>query len=191
MSRELLAFRSDGGSSKTSSKPASTTSLRTDLHGRLLRRALSLTRNRADAEDLLQDTFERALRSPIPTDLGSNATEAWYGRIMFNRFIDQKRHDRDNLFVRGLDLSQHRAAESPTIPSRWRMVSDEDLRASMTRLSPSLRQVLLLKESGRDAESIAAELGIHKTTVSTRLFRARAKLRELASAYCPATDYAA
>ena len=63
-------------------------------HAAALRlRALILTRNRSDADDLVQDTFELALRKAHLFQPGTNL-RAWLGRLMFNLHVTRYRRAR-------------------------------------------------------------------------------------------------
>jgi RNA polymerase sigma-70 factor (ECF subfamily) len=56
----------------------------------------------------------------------------------------------------------------------------EDLMKVLEQITPEYREVIVLREFGNMAyEEIAAALGLPRGTVESRLFRARAELREL------------
>src|SRR5262245_26182600 len=69
-----------------------------------------LTGNGADADDLVQETYTRALGASDRFTLGTNL-KAWLFRILRNTFISQYRRDRLNPMIGGLDTVE------PAIPS--------------------------------------------------------------------------
>src|SRR5712671_2464572 len=69
-----------------------------------------LTGNRAAADDLLQDTFERALRGAAQFRAGSNLT-AWLRRIMRNLFTDRCRQGTRFVSMTNTDLADRFADE--------------------------------------------------------------------------------
>lgn len=138
---------------------------------RLRRYARALTGNLAEADDLLQDTLERALgkwRLWRPGKL-----HAWLLTLMHNVFINQLR-------ARPALLSFEDDA-LPEIPVRARQEDElalRDLDRALSRLSPEHREVLLLvslEELGYD--EAAQVLGVPVGTVMSRLSRARERLR--------------
>jgi RNA polymerase sigma-70 factor, ECF subfamily len=147
-----------------------------ELQAELLREAARLTRNGADAQDLVQDTLERGLRKSGLHTYGSLRT--WLFHIMRNLFIDRCRRARPS--QPGVELLAI-PAESTTIP-RWALVSDEALSEAIAALDPINREVFVLKEQERHSYlQISDRLGIPVATVGTRLLRARRKLRAILS----------
>jgi RNA polymerase sigma-70 factor, ECF subfamily len=144
------------------------------LQAELLREAQRLTRNAADAKDLVQDTLERGIRKSRSFIDGS--LRAWLYHLMRNIFIDGCRRRRPA----PLDVAQL-PLPAPTVAlPRWAQVTDETLTAALAQLEPISRDVFVLKEHKQMSYSqIAAELGIPMGTVATRLMRARQKLRAI------------
>src|SRR5688572_2632452 len=71
----------------------------------LFAQAYHLTRNRADAEDLVQETFIRGMRKFSQFQPGTNL-KAWLGRILFNQFINEYRRKKrriKSVFVEGVE----------------------------------------------------------------------------------------
>jgi RNA polymerase sigma-70 factor, ECF subfamily len=136
--------------------------------------ALKLTRSQSDADDLLQATCLRALESAARLRNHSNLT-AWLGRVMRNLQIDLSR-SRSRRTVPLTDRVV--AACAPEGIAMWRQVEDAEVELALPRLSPQLRAVWELHHAdGLDQNRIAVRLGIPRTTVATRLFRARLALR--------------
>lgn len=142
--------------------------------GTLRQLALKLTRNQADADDLLQATCLRALETASKLRDYSNLA-GWLTRVMRNLQIDASR-SRARRMVPLTDRQV--AACAPEGIAVWRQIDDDDLAELLPRLSPQLRAVWdLHHDGGLDQNAIATRLGIPRTTVATRLFRARLALR--------------
>lgn len=143
----------------------------------LRRYALSLTRRTDQAEDLLQQTVERAIVHADSYD-PSQRLEPWLFRIMRNGFIDQIRRQR----TAGVQLDVHDMPEAlptdpgPALEARLMLRSVE---AAMTQLPAEQREVLHLVciEEMTYAET-ARILDIPQGTVMSRLARARLALAE-------------
>ncbi len=147
----------------------------------LLGLALRYTRERDDAWDLLQDTFERSLRRP-PAALTPGKARAWLSTIMRNLFIDAHRTSKVHARVVAA-LAQGDAAdeidEAAELPL-WRTVDEADVLRCLGALPRTLREIFELHvEQGLGYEEIAARLGIPRATVGTRLLRMRRQLRRL------------
>jgi RNA polymerase sigma-70 factor (ECF subfamily) len=143
--------------------------------------ALRLCGNSTDALDLVQDTFERALRHLDRFQQGTNA-RAWLCTILRHLFISRCRtrmsERRDAVSVEELQ-EQLAAPDVEPLPA-WRSFSLEQLHAALRQLPEDFREVYRLHAlEGRSYEEISAWLGIPKATVGTRLIRARRKLRDL------------
>ena len=143
--------------------------------------ALRLCRDSAEASDLVQDTFERALRSRDKLRPGSNL-RAWLLTILRHLFIDRcrrsSREPRSELKLELLDTGA--AIPEPEAEPSWAVITEAQLRAAVDRLSEEFRSVYLLHAiEGRSYAEISARLGIPGATVGTRLIRARRKLKIL------------
>jgi RNA polymerase sigma-70 factor (ECF subfamily) len=148
-----------------------------DYSGLLYRVALSLLRNAAEAEDVVQDVFVRVLQRKGEL---SRIVEVrpWLVRITWNLAIDRARKVRpdqmDDLFAAGLVSRDSPADEAIDEASRMHRV----LKA-MECLPHKERQALLLSamEELSNGE-ISAVMGKSESSVRSLLFRARAHLRE-------------
>lgn len=138
--------------------------------------ARRLCKNRADADDLLHDTYERALRAWDRYDDRGNL-RAWLVSIMNNLFIDRCRKAKRapaSSDVAELELP----APEPVAPPTWASVQTEQVHRALATLSEDFRRVYEMHAiEGKSYDEIAAALGIAKNTVGTRLVRARAKLK--------------
>src|SRR5213079_587338 len=114
-----------------------------------------LTGNEADAEDLVQETYARALKAADQFTAGTNL-KAWLFRILRNTFLSSYRRQRANPTVGGLDTvdayAQGPAAEAWLLDDleldRLRKVVAEELEAALMTLSEEARTVVLLDLEG-------------------------------------------
>jgi RNA polymerase sigma-70 factor (ECF subfamily) len=144
--------------------------------GLLLATARRLCGNAADADDLVHDTYERALRAWDQYAERGNL-KAWLMSIMHNRFIDRCRKGRRD--PKTEDITERDfAAPEPSPPPAWAEVSADQISRAVDRIGAEFRAVYELHTAGRSYDEIARELGIAKNTVGTRLLRARKKLKE-------------
>jgi len=153
----------------------------------LERVAAHLTRSRDDAEDLVQETLVRGLRSAPEFEADSSdrssALTGWLIRVMRNLHIDMLRHkgrwqlgditDADTAVVTVI-------VEGESEQELWNKFKEEDVVEASCHLSPGMRDVFLLATvKGYPYSRVASELRIPLNSVGPRLSRARQKLREL------------
>ena len=139
-------------------------------------RALRLELGASDAEDLVQDTIEKALRSWRMFQPGTNL-RAWLLTIMQNLFFDRCRSRNRLAFLHDACA---RAAQDEALNAApaWLSASLEDVRELAQEMPPSLSAALdLVFFQGLSYAQAAGRLGIRVPTVGTRLVRARAYLR--------------
>jgi RNA polymerase sigma-70 factor, ECF subfamily len=141
-------------------------------------RATRLTGTRSDADDLVQQTVERALRFSRGLHQHTNP-RAWLLRTMFNLFVDARRQT-----GRLRPLSSLLEARLPTPlpyePSAWEMLGETDLWRAIERLPQHQREALYMSaRDGQTYREIGGVLGIPAATVGTRLLRARVRVRRL------------
>lgn len=140
--------------------------------------ALRLCRNAADADDLVHDVIEKALRA-MPADAHPRA---WLARTMRNLAIDRvrRRAVRREDFVAEIDVLP--AAANDEAPA-WSSLTADDVRAQLATLPDDQRVTFeMFAFDGASYDMIAARLGTPKATVGTRILRARNKLRVALSA---------
>lgn len=140
----------------------------------LKRHALYLTRNEADAEDLVQDCVERGIRRQEQFQPGTNL-DAWLHTIMRNIFINGKRHEK---LVRR-HVQRETLAENDSVrPSQIDHIELKQVLEECDRLSEEHRRVIqLLCVQQVSYQEAAREIDIPEATAKTRLFRARERLR--------------
>lgn len=140
---------------------------------RLRRYARALLRDPVAADDLVQDTLERAWRK-LPLWRPGSDLRAWLFAIMHNVFVNQVR-------VRRVEPEPWQDEEGPPAAGLTAEASQlRDLERCLARLSDEQREVLLLVGLEQlTYEETARALGIPIGTVMSRLSRARERLRRL------------
>jgi RNA polymerase sigma-70 factor (ECF subfamily) len=134
------------------------------------------TGDRALAEDLLADTFERALRARRGFDRRKASERTWLYTIALNRLRDHAR--RRGAETRALERSATGAAGSPTRDVAEEVERRDEVMRSLERLSDEEREAIALR-FGADLtlKEIARVLTEPMTTVEARVYRALRKLR--------------
>ena len=150
--------------------------------------ALALTRNRASAEDLVQDAVCNALSASNSFIPGTNFA-AWMHRILRNRFISNLRKRRDTT-----DIDDVPASMFATEAAHEDRLTLKELGAAMTRLPADQREALVMVViHGMSYEDLAEATGCAVGTAKSRVFRARRQLeswlmgetKEKNSVQCP------
>jgi RNA polymerase sigma factor (sigma-70 family) len=146
-----------------------------ELIPRLRRYARALAGDRASADDLVQDTLERAWTKLHLYRRGTDL-RAWLFTVMHNVYVNQRRAARPTSPLdEDLPELAQPARETDTLVLR-------DLDAAIRRLPPDQREVLLLVAlEDMSYEEAAHALEIPIGTVMSRLARAREKLRAMLS----------
>jgi RNA polymerase sigma-70 factor (ECF subfamily) len=153
----------------------------------LSRGARRLTRNDADAEDLLQDTLLHAFTGFRTFKEGTNL-KAWLFRILHNRWVSTHRYkQRRPAEVSVDDVTEHDlAVGSARLPVGSRSAEDEvldalpdsDVRAAMEALPEGCRAALYYADvHGYTYAATAAMLNVPLGTVMSRVSRGRQRLR--------------
>jgi RNA polymerase sigma-70 factor (ECF subfamily) len=155
--------------------------------------AMVLTRNRAEAEDLVQETYVRAIPAMGRLREGSNL-KGWLFTILRNVWFNQLRKRRNGPEMVEIELGDS-IANSIAEPSKnshdlyVSKMETEQVRAAIQELSVEFREIILLREYEELSYlEIATVLGCPVGTVMSRLARARAKLRASLSARLPGFD---
>ena len=151
------------------------------LMNQLFGAALGMTRNRADAEDLVQETYLKAYQKFHQYQPGTNI-KAWLYRILTNTYITSyrkeqrspKRASSDTVEDWQLADAASHSAEVEALES----LPSSQLRDALDSLSEEHRMVVLMADvEGMSYKEIAEELGVPMGTVMSRLNRARKNLR--------------
>lgn len=159
----------------------------------IYRVALRMLNNQSEAEDVLQETFIKALRS-LKKFEGRSALSTWLYRIAVNEslMLIRKRKpeisiihdDADNEDNEGISVSQ--IVDWCCLPESEFLSSEtrELLNAAIQKLPENLRTVFILRDiEGLSIIETSQALDLTETNVKTRLLRARMKLREELSVY--------
>jgi RNA polymerase sigma-70 factor, ECF subfamily len=148
--------------------------------------ALILTRNHAEAEDLVQETYVRAMRAMGRLRAGSNM-KGWLFTILRNVWFNQLRKRRNGPQMVEIEVGDG-VANSIVEPSKdsydlyVSKMETEQVRAAIQELPVEFREIILLREyEDLSYLEIASVLDCPVGTVMSRLGRARAKLRTLLS----------
>lgn len=136
---------------------------------RLRVQALSLTRNRAAADDLVQDAVCNALAAQHSFTPGTNFS-AWMHRILRNRFISDLRKKRETGNIEDVPAS----AMAGSGAHEERLVVKE-LAEAMNRLPTDQREALVVMQ-GMSYDELAVATGCAVGTAKSRVFRARRQL---------------
>ena len=140
---------------------------------RLRRYARALTGDVTRADDLVQDTLERALAKLDLWQPGSDL-RAWLFTLMHNLFVNQIRVRRPQETV------MEDALDEPVSGGQLEALAARDIHAALARLPEEQREVLLLVGLEQFGYAEAAQvLGVPTGTVMSRLSRARERMRQM------------
>lgn len=173
---------------------------------RLYRAAWSVLKNRAEAEEAVQEGYLKAFAA-IDRFEGGSSLATWLTRIVVNEAISRVRAARrrqravEDNGLAVLDAYRERAATTPSLgvgpeASVMRHELASLLERAIARLPDPFRLVFVLHEvEDLSSDEVAMSLGVPVETVRTRLFRARRRLRaelgpELRRAFAGAITFA-
>lgn len=149
---------------------------------RLRRYARALVGDRYAADDLVQDTLERAWNKLHLWRQGSDM-RAWLFAIMHNVFVNQVRSRRQDI--------ERNMEELPVVPVRatqGQSLELIDMEKALMMLSDEQREVVLLVGVEQlTYEETSRALSVPVGTVMSRLSRARERLRQITSGEAPAS----
>jgi len=152
--------------------------------------AMVLTRNHAEAEDLVQETYIRAMQAMRKLRADSNI-KGWLFTILKNIWFNQLRKRRNGPQTVEIEAGDGVANNivEPSKNSHDLYVSNleaEQVRAAIQELPAEFREIILLREyEDLSYREIASILHCPIGTVMSRLGRARAKLRALLAGVAP------
>lgn len=156
---------------------------------------MSLAKNRADADDLMQETVLNAYRNFHRFEPGTNL-RAWLYRIMMNAFISRYRRKGRSLerasvdevgeFLVGATPEDHEREMNAWIElgeqdalTGLKESLDDEMKAAIESLSDEFRDVLILNViNGMTYKEIGKAMGIAMGTVMSRVSRAKSMIRD-------------
>jgi len=160
---------------------------------RVYRLAHGVTRNLADAEEVVQDVFLTVVRK-IAEFEGRSALSTWIYRITMNTALNKRRGKRSEVEVSleehlpTFKEDGHRAGDRSFLLADWSRTPEEELlseegraavQCAIDSLPAHYRAVLILRDvEGASNEEAAEVLGESVASVKSRLHRARMALRE-------------
>ncbi len=134
-----------------------------------------------DAQDVAQDAFVQAY-AKLDRFRSDSAFYTWLYRIAMNRAVSIRRKKREKVSLEGMQATGGRMEPDCEAPPEARVESEEraqQVHQALAGLAEEHRRVLVLREfDGLDYQEIASLIEIPVGTVRSRLFRARAQLRE-------------
>jgi len=159
--------------------------------GKIYSLGLKMLGNEQDAEDMLQETYIKAYKA-LPGFENRSSVSTWLFRIAANEALMILRKRKNALPAFDIDAEADDDAQPVEIVD-WCCLPESELASTetknelnnaITKLSPALRMVFLLRDmEGFSGAETAGILGINEDAVKTRLVRARLRLREELSVY--------
>ena len=155
-------------------------------HRKAYRTALGILRNQQDAEDAVQQAFQRALIN-LERFREDSTFSTWFTRIAINEalLLLRQRRTRGPLHARSLDAAERdvgvEIADNGPTPEEMLCQTERHaaLRQAIGRLRKDLRIVVLLAElQGLTSVEVARRLGLTVSAVKGRIIRARRVLRK-------------
>lgn len=158
----------------------------------IYRLALRILGNPQDAEDVLQETFIKALKH-LPSFDGRSSLSTWLYRIATNEALMLLRKEKGGVLSLDEPSPNDEEEQEPIQIVDWCCLPEEMLMNAETkkmleqaiaRLSPALRVVVVLRDlQGLSTRETSQILKISEEAVKTRLSRARLQLRQWLSEY--------
>jgi RNA polymerase sigma-70 factor, ECF subfamily len=190
---ELLSFTARGSASAFAA-------IMRRNNRRLYRIARSILKDEAEAEEAVQETYLRAFTN-LHNFRGTATLSTWLARIVINEALGRLRHQKTFTDLDEIDRAAwlRQEASSPLLGSFGRTspeaaAAHQELKVlledAVTALPASFRAVFVACAIEQvSIEDVAASLGIPKSTVKTRLHRAKRMLREtLGAAFATMLD---
>jgi RNA polymerase sigma-70 factor (ECF subfamily) len=132
----------------------------------------TLLRDRAAAEDVTAQAFERAFRKHGSFDARRGSERAWLFGIARNAALDELRRRKHHA-----TLAAEPVSEAPDHATAT--VEREAVRAALAELAPRDREIIALRfHAGLETAEVADVLGVSRSNAATQLHRAMTKLRE-------------
>lgn len=141
--------------------------------------AMGFTRDREDANDLVQETFVKALRYKNNFKEGTNI-KGWLYTIMRNIFINNYKKKRFQNTIVDQTENQYflNASQDYHHDSVTTLINIDDIQTAINRLKYDFRKPFTMFLDGFHYDEIADELGVPMGTVKSRIFHARKRLKD-------------
>ena len=141
--------------------------------------AFNLTKNREETEDLVQDTFYRALSNKEKFATGTNI-KAWLFTIMRNIFINNYRRNQKRNTVNDSSDNQYLLNSTKKVEKNAsdRSFLADDIEKAMAGVSKDFTEPFMMYHTGFKYQEIADKLDLPLGTVKSRIFFARKELQE-------------
>ncbi|HWZ42259.1 MAG TPA: sigma-70 family RNA polymerase sigma factor [Candidatus Saccharimonadales bacterium] len=163
-------------------------------HRRIYNLCYRFTNSPHDAQDLTQDVFIKLYRTLGSYDVEKGAFVTWLTTLTRNLLVDHFRRSRQDRVTDSIDGSSRDGYDSMTLSDQLedqgpspddRLASQETqrlVRQALTRLSPDLREAVILRDlQDMDYKEIAEVLRVPEGTVKSRINRGRTELARLLS----------
>ena len=160
--------------------------------------ALRYTKNPADAQDLVQDTYAKAYVSFHQFEPGTNL-KAWLYRILTTTFINTYRKDQRRPQLSDQELEDWQIADASSHTSdqgksaedvALENLPDSDIKRALAEIPEEFRMAVYLADvEGFSYKEIAEIVGVPTGTVMSRLHRGRKQLREKLTDYARELGY--
>src|ERR1019366_6981975 len=139
----------------------------------------NLTRSREATEDLVQDTFYRALSNVDKFAEGTNI-KAWLFTIMRNIFINNYRKNQKRNTVTDTSDNQYLLNSTKSVERNGseRSFLAQDIDKAMAGVSKDFTEPFMMYHTGFKYQEIAEKLELPLGTVKSRIFFARKELQE-------------
>jgi RNA polymerase sigma-70 factor (ECF subfamily) len=143
---------------------------------------LRFTGREQEAQDLTQEVFLRVFRTLKSFRAGEGSFTVWLTRLTRNLLIDNYRRTRSDRVTGSIEDQLPMLQEKTAVESRADSLlagreASEVLQAALVRLSPELRETVILRDlEGMEYREIAGALSVPEGTVKSRLNRGRAEL---------------
>ncbi len=161
-------------------------------HGKIFSLVFNMTRNREDAEDMVQDVFTKAYTS-LKSFKGTSSFYTWIYRIGVNHTLNfiKKRKKAPQISLNEPDAGAERdptyleiASQESPVRDTARAELQEKLNKALMTLSEKHRTVVVLHDiQGVPHDEIARITGCSEGTVRSRLFYARQRLQSELAEY--------
>lgn len=136
-------------------------------HRAVLGRIASRHTGGRDAEDLVQDTMEKALKAWESFTPGTNM-RGWLAYIMRNHFLSERRKA-----WRNVEMAEGQAERVVALDNQHHRLELEDVLQALNMLPAVQRDALLIIAEGEDYDTAAQILGCEVGTLKSRVSRAR------------------